>query len=79
MVKIRLSRKGIKKKPFYQIVVTDSRNSRDGYFIEKLGYFNPLGLHKNIKKKILKFNRDRINFWLSKGAVLSKRVNSLIK
>ncbi|QJC36679.1 30S ribosomal protein S16 [Enterobacteriaceae endosymbiont of Donacia simplex] len=79
MVKIRLSRKGTKKKPFYQIVVTDSRNSRDGYFIEKLGYFNPLGLKKNIKKKILKINKDRINFWLSKGAVLSKRVCSLIK
>ncbi|QJC34274.1 30S ribosomal protein S16 [Enterobacteriaceae endosymbiont of Donacia cinerea] len=79
MVKIRLSRKGIKKKPFYQIIVTDSRNSRDGYFIEKLGYFNPLSLQKNSKKKILKFNKERINFWLSKGAVLSKRVNSLIK
>ncbi|QJC38726.1 30S ribosomal protein S16 [Enterobacteriaceae endosymbiont of Donacia fulgens] len=79
MIKIRLSRKGIKKKPFYQIIVTDSRNSRDGRFIEKLGYFNPFNSKKNCKKKIIKFNKDRINFWLSKGAILSKRVYSLIK
>lgn len=79
MIKIRLSRKGIKKKPFYQIIVTDNRNSRDGRFIEKLGYFNPLNYKKNCKKKIIKFNKDRINYWLSKGAILSKRVHSLIK
>ncbi|QJC35865.1 30S ribosomal protein S16 [Enterobacteriaceae endosymbiont of Donacia sparganii] len=79
MVKIRLSRKGIRKKPFYQIVVTDSRNSRDGRFIEKLGYFNPFNLNKDNKKLKIKFNRDRIDFWLSKGAILSKRVHNLIK
>ncbi|QJC38305.1 30S ribosomal protein S16 [Enterobacteriaceae endosymbiont of Donacia marginata] len=79
MIKIRLSRKGIKKKPFYKIIVTDSRNSRDGRFIEKLGYFNPFNSKKNSKKKIITFNKDRINFWLSKGAILSKRVHSLIK
>ncbi|QJC37494.1 30S ribosomal protein S16 [Enterobacteriaceae endosymbiont of Donacia thalassina] len=79
MVKIRLSRKGIKKKPFYQIIVTDSRNSRDGRFIEKLGYFDPFNFKKNEKKKNIKFNKDRINFWISKGAILSKRLCSLIK
>ncbi|QJC33862.1 30S ribosomal protein S16 [Enterobacteriaceae endosymbiont of Donacia provostii] len=74
MVKIRLSRKGVKKKPFYQIIVTDSRNSRDGRFIEKLGYFDPLNLNKK-----LQFDKNRIEFWLSKGATLSKRVHNLIK
>ncbi|QJC34678.1 30S ribosomal protein S16 [Enterobacteriaceae endosymbiont of Donacia crassipes] len=74
MVKIRLSRKGIRKKPFYQIIVTNSRNSRDGRFIEKLGYFDPLNLNKR-----LHFNKNRIDFWISKGAILSKRVYSLIR
>ncbi|QJC35032.1 30S ribosomal protein S16 [Enterobacteriaceae endosymbiont of Donacia piscatrix] len=74
MVKIRLSRKGIKKKPFYQIIVTNSKNSRDGRFIEKLGYFNPLKLDKK-----LKFDKNRLDFWISKGAILSKRVYNLIK
>ncbi|QJC33456.1 30S ribosomal protein S16 [Enterobacteriaceae endosymbiont of Donacia clavipes] len=77
MVIIRLSRKGIKKKPFYQIIVTDNRNARDGRFIEKLGYFNPF--HINKSKKNLFFNKERINFWISKGAILSKRVYNLLK
>ncbi|QJC35454.1 30S ribosomal protein S16 [Enterobacteriaceae endosymbiont of Donacia proxima] len=74
MVKIRLSRKGIRKKPFYQIIVTNSRNSRDGRFIEKLGYFDPLNLNKK-----LQFNKNRMDFWISKGAILSNRVYSLVK
>ncbi|QJC32644.1 30S ribosomal protein S16 [Enterobacteriaceae endosymbiont of Donacia dentata] len=77
MVIIRLTRKGIKKKPFYQIIVTDNRNARDGRFIEKLGYFNPFNFNDN-KKKII-FNKERIDFWLSKGATLSKRVYNLLK
>ncbi|QJC36265.1 30S ribosomal protein S16 [Enterobacteriaceae endosymbiont of Donacia cincticornis] len=74
MVKIRLSRKGIRKKPFYQIIVTNSKNSRDGRFIEKLGYFDPLNSNKK-----LQLNKKRIDFWISKGAILSKRIYSLIK
>ncbi|QJC33044.1 30S ribosomal protein S16 [Enterobacteriaceae endosymbiont of Donacia semicuprea] len=77
MVIIRLSRKGIKKKPFYQIIVTDNRNARDGRFIEKLGYFSPFNINKSKKK--ISFNKERVNFWLSKGAVLSKRVCNLLK
>lgn len=76
MVKIRLSLKGAKKRPFYQIIVTDSRNSRDGRFIEKLGFFNPI--ESNINKSI-KINLDRVNYWISNGAKKSERVNYLIK
>ncbi|QJC31825.1 30S ribosomal protein S16 [Enterobacteriaceae endosymbiont of Donacia tomentosa] len=75
MVKIRLARKGIKKKPFYHIVVTDSRNSRDGRFIERLGYFDPIFKEKTK----IKINKERVNFWLAKGALISKRVNFLLK
>lgn len=76
MVKIRLARGGCKKKPFYYVVVTDSRNSRDGRFIERVGFFNPIEL--DIKKG-LRVNLDRINFWLNNGAKLSDRVSVLIK
>lgn len=76
MVSIRLSRGGIKKRPFYHIVVTDSRNRRDGRFIERLGFFNPTAKGKEVK---LNLNQERIDYWLSKGAQASERVASLVK
>lgn len=76
MVSIRLSRGGAKKKPFYHIVVTDSRNKRDGNYIERIGYFNP-----GAKGGETPFNisRERADFWLTKGAKPSDRVASLLK
>ncbi|MDQ1237685.1 MAG: 30S ribosomal protein S16 [Wigglesworthia glossinidia] len=75
MVIIRLSRKGSKNKPFYQIVVSDNRKPRDGKFIEKLGFFNPIVSGKSISH-FLKI--ERINFWMQKGARISNRVKKLI-
>ena len=72
MVTIRLSRVGAKKRPFYRIVVADSRCARDGRFIERLGYFNPL-LPKD-KEERLKLDMDKVKAWLSKGAQPSDRV-----
>jgi len=76
MVTIRLARGGAKKSPFYQIVVTDSRSSRDGRFIEKIGYFNPMARGQEVR---LEMNKDRVDHWVSKGAQTSVRVNTLIK
>lgn len=76
MVKIRLARYGTKKRPFYKIVVADSRFSRDGRFIENIGYFNPIS--KNICET-LKCNLNRIIYWKNKGAQVSERVQKLIK
>ncbi|CAA3704750.1 30S ribosomal protein S16 [Candidatus Portiera aleyrodidarum] len=75
MVKIRLSRCGCKNRPFYQIYVKDSRSSRDGKFIEKIGYFNPLVLDS----KRFSVNRIRLYYWRNKGAKISDRVLSLLK
>lgn len=76
MVTIRLSRGGAKKKPFYHVVVTDSRMPRDGRYIERLGYFNPMarGSEKNLEVSL-----DRIDHWVSQGAGTSDRVKTLIK
>jgi small subunit ribosomal protein S16 len=71
-IKIRLSRQGRKKLPYYAIVVTDSRNPRDGRFIEKVGTYNPL-LNKADEKRVV-FNTDRVNHWLSQGAQPTDRV-----
>lgn len=76
MVTIRMSRTGSKKRPFYHIAVTDSRNSRDGRFIERLGYFNPSAKGQETR---LEINNDRITHWVSQGAQLSGRVASLVK
>ena len=76
MVVIRLSRGGAKKRPFYQVVVTDSRNKRDGRFIERVGYFNPVAGGQD---KRLELKMDRIDHWKSVGAKLSDRVASLVK
>ena len=72
MLKIRMSRGGAKKRPFYKIVVADSRRPRDGKFIENVGFFNPL-LPKD-KKERLSLDLDRIKFWLSQGAQPSERI-----
>jgi small subunit ribosomal protein S16 len=75
MVKIRLSRGGAKKKPFYHIVVTDSRQARDGRKIERLGFFNPVALGKEER---LRVDLERIEYWTGVGAQLSERVKSLV-
>ena len=76
MVVIRLSRTGAKKKPFYHLVVTDSRNPRDGNHLERLGYFNPVA--KGQEKRLV-INQERIDYWLSVGAQASARVDSLMR
>lgn len=76
MVTIRLSRGGAKKRPFYHIVVTDSRNRRDGRYIERLGFFNPIAKGKEEK---LRIDVDRVQHWVGLGARPSERVASLLK
>ncbi len=76
MVVIRMQRAGAKKRPFYHLVVTDSRNPRDGRFIERVGFLNPVARGQEIKQKI---ELERIEHWLSKGAKMSQRVSSLVK
>ena len=75
MVKIRLSRHGAKKRPFYQIVVADGRARRDGQFIERIGFFNPVARGGEER---LRLDRDRYDYWVSNGAQASKRVASLV-
>ena len=76
MVTIRLSRTGAKKKPFYHVVVTDSRNKRDGRLIERLGFYNPMATGQDVP---IKLDLERINYWVSKGAQTSSRVAKLLK
>ncbi|MBL6735248.1 MAG: 30S ribosomal protein S16 [Shewanellaceae bacterium] len=76
MVTIRLARGGSKKRPFYNIVVTDSRNARDGRFIEKIGFFNPIARGQDEK---LRLDLDRIKHWVNTGAQQSVRVAQLVK
>jgi len=76
MVTIRLSRGGAKKKPFYHVVVTDSRKRRDGGYIERIGFFNPVARGAETK---LELSLDRIDHWVSKGAGTSTRVKTLVK
>ena len=76
MVIIRLSRSGAKKRPFYTILVADSRKPRDGRYIERVGYFNPGAKGNEIE---LYMQKERIDYWKSNGAQLSKRVTSLLK
>ncbi len=71
-VVIRMARAGTKKRPFYHIVVADSRSPRDGRFIERLGYFNPLLPKEN--KERLKLDLDKVKSWMTKGAQPSDRV-----
>lgn len=76
MVVIRLARSGAKKRPFYHVVVADKRKARDGRYIKRVGYFNPIAGGDNIR---LKLDRELINGWLAKGAQPSGRVSKLIK
>jgi small subunit ribosomal protein S16 len=76
MVTIRLTRGGAKKRPFYHVVVTDSRNRRDGRYIERLGFFNPVATGK---EEGLMLDLERVNYWLGQGAQPSDRVARLIK
>ena len=76
MVTIRLSRGGSKKRPFYHVTVADRRVSRDGRFIERVGFFNPVARGGEER---LRLDLDRINYWVRQGAGLSDRVASLVK
>ncbi len=76
MVTIRLSRAGSKKRPFYHMVVTDSRNARDGRFIERVGFFNPIARGGEER---LRVEQERVEHWISQGAAVSNRVKSLLK
>ncbi len=76
MVTIRLSRGGSKKKPFYHVDVKDSRTSRDGRYIERVGFFNPFATGGEER---LRLDLDRIGYWKSVGAKTSDRVAALIK
>ena len=75
MVVIRLSRGGSKKRPFYNIVVTDSRNRRDGRFIERVGFYNPVATGN---AEGLRVAQDRVSYWIGVGAQLSPTVARLV-
>ena len=74
MVKIRMKRMGMKKEPFYRLVVPDSRNGRDGRAIEELGYYNPVS-----EPSELKINGERAKYWLGAGAQATETVRPLLK
>ena len=76
MVTIRLARGGSKKRPFYHLTVTDSRNARNGRFIERVGFFNPVARGQEER---LRVDNDRIEYWQGQGAQLSERVAKLVK
>jgi small subunit ribosomal protein S16 len=76
MVVIRLARGGAKKRPFFNIVVADSRNRRDGRFIERVGFYNPIA---NESEEALRLALDRVEHWKHKGAKLSDTVAGLVK
>lgn len=76
MVTIRLQRGGAKKRPFYQVVVADSRRARNGKFIENIGFFNPTAQGQAER---LRLDLERVEYWTGVGATLSDRVQRLIK
>ena len=76
MVVIRLARGGSKKRPFYHLSVADERNPRDGRFIERVGFFNPVARGQEER---LRINQERVDYWLSKGAQTTDRVAKLLK
>ncbi|MEF2147016.1 30S ribosomal protein S16 [Luteimonas sp. FXH3W] len=76
MVKIRLTRGGAKKRPFYHIIVTDSRSARDGRNIERVGFYNPVARGN---EKRVELNIDRVNHWVSNGAQMTEKVAVLFK
>lgn len=76
MVVIRLARGGAKKRPFYNVVVTDSRSRRDGRFIERVGFYNPVAA---AHEEGLRIAHDRVDYWRAHGAKLSDTVSTLVK
>ncbi len=76
MLKIRLARGGAKKRPYYPIVVADSRSSRDGRHVERIGFFNPIAVGGAER---LRRNVERVDYWVARGAQLSDRVSELLK
>lgn len=76
MVSIRLSRGGAKNRPFYHVVVTDSRSSRDGRYIERVGFFNPLA--RGGEQRLV-LDSERVQYWKTNGAQPTDRVARLIK
>ena len=76
MVKIRLTRGGAKKRPFYHIIVTDSRSARDGRNIERLGYFNPIATGND---KRVELDTERVKHWIDRGAQMTEKVSALYK
>ena len=76
MVTIRMSRGGAKKRPFYHIVVTDSRSARDGRLIERIGFFNPIARGGEER---LRIDTARADHWIGQGATVSERVTKLLK
>jgi small subunit ribosomal protein S16 len=76
MVKIRLSRGGAKKRPFYHVVVADQRAARDGRNIERVGFFNPIASGKDVR---LQLDTARVAEWVGKGAQLTEKVRALYK
>jgi small subunit ribosomal protein S16 len=76
MVKIRLSRGGAPKRPFYHVLVTDSRSPRDGRSIERVGFFNPVATGKEVR---LQLDAARIGEWIAKGAQPTDKVRALMK
>jgi small subunit ribosomal protein S16 len=76
MVVIRLARGGAKKRPFYNVVVADSRNRRDGRFIERVGFYNPVAREG---QEALRLDNERISYWQGNGALLSDAVAKLVK
>ena len=76
MVTIRLARGGSKKRPFYHVHVADSRVSRDGRFIERLGFFNPIARGASEGTRI---DLDRVDYWVRQGAQMSDRVKKIVK
>ena len=76
MLTIRLARAGVKKRPFFHIRVADSRKPRDGRYIEKVGYFNPIASGQEVR---LEVDQKRVDYWISQGAQLSDRVTTLLR
>ena len=76
MVTIRLARGGSKKRPFYHLTVSDSRNARNGRFIERVGFFNPVARGQEER---LRVDSERVALWQGQGAQLSERVAKLVK
>ena len=73
-VKIRLARLGAKKRPFYRLVAADSESPRDGKFLEILGFYDPMK-----DPAVVKVHKEKVNYWLEKGAVVSGSVRSILK